>query len=189
MNRSVVSILVFALLVLFGGVGLIWLARPTAQQSAAASSPESPYEVADELEVAVIGKKFQWNFRYPGGDGILNTPDDVESSRLLHLPPGRQIRFHILSEDYVYILGIPTNENSSASVKNDGPAKIRELAVPTLTHYIEHRFDRPGTYDLMVDPLCGFQSIHDPLMGQIVVSEQHDYSSLYPPAQQDQDPS
>ena len=175
-----------AILVLLGAIGAIWKTSTPPKRTQSAKPDQ--FQVADQVDIAVIGTKFHWTFRYPGPDGKLSTEDDVHSSRILRLPPHVKARFHITSEDYVYILGIPLNENESNSVNKDGE-KIREIAVPAMTHFIEHGFTNAGTYDLMVDPLCGFQSLHDPRMGQIVVSSQHDYSRLYPAAQNHHEPS
>ncbi|MEC9093437.1 MAG: hypothetical protein VX438_12065, partial [Planctomycetota bacterium] len=117
-----------------------------------------------------------WDFRYPGPDGQWNTSDDSYSERLLFVPPNKKVKFRITSEDYVYILGIPLNVNGTECLT---PRK--EIAVPDLFHFLECRFVNPGSYDLRVDPLCGFQSLHDPLMGQIVVTGDHPFQSLYPP--------
>ena len=135
-----------------------------------------PYRVANAIEVEIVGKKFQWKFRYPGPDGQWNTPDDSCSERLLFVPPNKNVKFRITSEDYIYILGIPLNKNGSETIE-----KKKEIAVPELTHFLEYRFTNSGNYDLVVDPLCGFQSLHDPLMGQIVVTGDHEFQSLYPP--------
>lgn len=147
--------------------------------------------LASPVQVRVIGKEFHWEFQYPGPDGKLDTPDDVTAERILRLPPDQKVEFEVTSSDYVYILGIPVNENGSRSVDTEkaktgtGQAdKIREIAVPGMVHRIEHQFHRTGRLDLMVDPLCGFQALHDPRMGQILISPDYDFRSLFPCQQQ-----
>lgn len=182
-----------ALVLVLIGLPLLFVAlyqqQPGVQTKGLVVERSEQFRPANDLKIGVVGTKFHWKFRYPGSDGLLGTADDVISERALHLPPNANVTFHITSEDYIYIFGIPKNENSSHLVESREPEKIREIAVPSLTHFIEHRFTENGTYDLMVDPLCGFQSIHDPLMGQIFVSPDHDFETLFPGVQQNSKPS
>lgn len=167
--------LLLALILALGALGLVdYKNRSGFSKNTIIDSASSSLQLRQPLDVEVIGKKFQWDFRYPGRDGMLNTADDVYSERKLVLPPNKDVVFHITSEDYVYILGIPLNENGSRNVKK------RQIAVPDLTHFIEYQFTHPGVYDLMVDPLCGFQSLHDPKMGEIVITNEHAFQELFP---------
>ena len=155
---------------------------PTRSQDAIPAQERSAKgSIVDSVEVGVLGTEFHWRFRYPGPDGLLQTPDDVESERVLYLPPRTSVSFRITSRDYVYILGIPVNETGPDAVeKGLALEKKREIAVPGLVHSLEHRYLKEGSHDLMVDPLCGFQSLHDPKMGEIIVSATHNYQNLFP---------
>ena len=182
MSKSFGCLIAIIIILGMGIPSLIAVYRSALQDTPEIMDEESvrPFRPASQLDIGVVGTDFHWEFRYPGTDGVLGTADDQFSSRILHVPQNARVKFHITSEDYIYILGIPKNENGSQLVENGEPEKTREIAVPSLTHFIEHQFTSIGTYDLMVDPLCGFQSIHDPRMGQILVSQDYEFESLFP---------
>ena len=168
-----------------------------------ANGHEQEFVVADAFDVEVTGSDFQWDFRYPGPDGRLHTPDDQTSSRILHLPSHRIVRLFITSTDYVYIFGIPQpsvvrqtkkvrephfGKKKGTSTEPIHPSlrlgnrkkKLRQIAVPAMSHLLEFRCGEEATLDLKVDPMCGFRFLHDPLMGQIVISDDRNYQGLLP---------
>lgn len=161
--------------------GLMYLVQPeessTRLAQTLANVEEAHRSIADSFCIEVRGNKFHWNFTYPGPDGVLHTADDSTVEQLLRIPPQKSVTFHLTSDDYVYILGIPVNDQGSQSVE-----KLREIAVPDLVHYMEYQSGDFGNLDLMVDPLCGFKPLHDPLMGKIMVTDDYDYQELLPAA-------
>jgi len=89
-----------------------------------------PPAKAERYEVRAIGEQFQWNFHYPGPDGVFgrtsaefidtvgntigldpNDPagkDDIQKVGELHLPVGKPIYVRITSKDVIHSFDIPT---------------------------------------------------------------------------------
>ncbi len=152
MNRRETALLVLALLIL---AALYYLVGP-------GKGPAWDRPVTAE----VIGREFQWWFRYPGSDGRLGTRDDIESERFLMLPPGVDVTLLVTSDDYVYTLTLPGYD-------------LKQIAVPGLIHELHFRTHATGTFDLLVDPLCGFRYYHDELMGQVVIEPRSDFAESF----------
>lgn len=90
----------------------------------------NPPAESDRIEVRAIGEQFQWNFHYPGNDGIFgrtsaeyidtvsntigldpndeNGKDDIQTIGELHLPVGKPIYVRITSKDVIHSFAIPT---------------------------------------------------------------------------------
>ena len=49
-------------------------------------SPEHFPRTAQQIEI--LAEQFAWNIRYPGPDGLFDTPDDISTINQLHLPVG-----------------------------------------------------------------------------------------------------
>lgn len=124
---------------------------------------------SEPVIVEATGSDFQWLFRYPGADGDLGTPDDIRSSQLLMLPPGVEVTLLLKSEDYIYIITLPSYG-------------LREMAAPGLTHKLVFHTTKAEEFDLLVDPLCGFRFYHDELMGHVSIAPRTDYSAWFGPS-------
>jgi cytochrome c oxidase subunit 2 len=120
----------------------------------------------DPVTVEAKGCDFRWSFRYPGADGRLGTADDVQSDRLLVLPPGVDVTLLLTSDDYIYTLTLE-------------PYGLREIAVPDLVYQLQFHTARVEEFDLMVDPLCGFRFYHDEVMGHVSITPRTDYSTWF----------
>ncbi|HPF40387.1 MAG TPA: hypothetical protein P5081_21910 [Phycisphaerae bacterium] len=90
----------------------------------------NPPAADERIEVRAIGEQFQWNFHYPGPDGVFgrtnaefidnvgntvgldpNDPagkDDIQTIGELHLPVGKPIYIRITSKDVIHSFAIPT---------------------------------------------------------------------------------
>ena len=108
--------------------------------------------------VEVTGSRFEWSFRYPGGDGRFGTDDDLVSTRALHPPRGRTVDLKLTSTDYIYTLTLPELE-------------LEEIAVPELVHTLRIDADRVGSYRLLSDPMCAVRFSHDKEMGRMRIEE------------------
>ena len=118
------------------------------------------------LVVRVIGRDFQWHFTYPGADGEFDTQDDVDSAQDLRIPRGYKVRLDVTSEDYLYAFRAPELD-------------LRKVAVPGMTFSIKFKPDRAGRFELIVDPMCGFDFLHaNRTMGHLVVAEGLEESGL-----------
>jgi heme/copper-type cytochrome/quinol oxidase subunit 2 len=114
---------------------------------------------AAPLTVTATGRDFYWHFTYHGADGALGTADDLIVERQLRLPQGRPVQLRVTSADYIY----------SFRSRAYG---INEMAVPELTASVALEAQSLGRDDLPVDPLCGFNFLHDnEAMGFIEVLE------------------
>lgn len=126
---------------------------PRETQLEAQSQPTPP-----ELVIEVIGRQFCWHFHCLQPEAVQSNADNKMAREELHLPAGSRVEFRFTSEDYIYLCKIPE-------------IGITEIAVPGLTHQCVRDVVVPGSYDMRVDPLCGFRFYHDELMGRIVVEK------------------
>ena len=86
---------------------LVLGALAIAQQGAWRRMKMSPPSSRDDpVTVQVLAHQFQWNFRYPGTDGLFGTNDDVASGQL-HVPVGRKVRLEMRSLDVLHSLFLP----------------------------------------------------------------------------------
>ncbi|MAG92757.1 MAG: hypothetical protein CMJ48_03255 [Planctomycetaceae bacterium] len=120
------------------------------------SMPTGSAPLRGPVLVEATGRDFQWHFRLAGTDQEIETADDVPAGTTLHLPPETDVELLLESEDYVYVF-------------SNAELRLREIAVPEMTHSLRFRTPVGGTFDLLVDPICGFRFFHDPLMGRITV--------------------
>jgi cytochrome c oxidase subunit 2 len=118
---------------------------------------------ANALEIQVVGRQFQWYFRYPGPDGRLGRvdpglispgnplgqdpadpagADDVVTANDLHLIVGRPVAFHITSLDVLHSFNLPN-------------FRIKQDAVPGGTVTVWTTPDRAGAYEIACAQLCG----------------------------------
>ena len=117
----------------------------------------------EPLDVRVTGRGFYWHFTYPGEDRTLGTPDDVTFANELRLPVNRPVTLTVTSEDYVYTFRSPE-------------LGITEVAIPELAYIATATPVRAGRHDLEVDPLCGFNFLHDnATIGHIVVVSEAEF--------------
>ncbi len=59
------------------------------------------------FRVEVTGQQWAWNFRYPGADGVFNTPDDIVTLNDLRVPVDRPVYLQLTSKDVVHSLYLP----------------------------------------------------------------------------------
>ena len=167
-----------------------WLTLATAVGVAALLAPGlyvwavfvEPPEDADVFEA--VGQQWQWNFRYPGEDGVLGTadskfvsptnplgvnPDDpfgrddyIVEGPVMHLPLNRPVKALLRSKDVLHDFAV-----AEFRVKMD--------LVPGLVSYLWLTPNKAGTYDILCEELCGIG--HHIMRGRVVVEEQADYDA------------
>lgn len=114
-----------------------------------------PEKREDPIDIEARGDRFYWAFSSAGADGVLGTHDDITHGDKLMLTVGQPVRIHVRSNDYIY----------SFRSKALG---INEVAVPDLTFTVEFTPQTSGRFALPVDPLCGFNTLHDnTVMGEL----------------------
>ncbi len=167
-----------------------WLTVGTAVGVAAMLAPglivwadfvEVPEE-ADEVEV--VGLQWQWQYRFPGEDGILgevdsahvtqanpfgmnpNDPagnDDVlVFSNELHLPVDRPVNLLLRSKDVLHNFAVPQ-------------FRVKMDLVPGMVTYAWLTPTRTGKFDVLCMELCGIA--HYAMRGYVVVDEQEDFEA------------
>ena len=119
-----------------------------------------------QLTIEATGREFAWNYRLAGQDGELDTADDVRVQDELHLPLDCDVELLVKSDDFVYTLSIPELE-------------LRKIAIPELVYVLQFRTTRPGTFDVVADPLCGVRWFHDEDMGRVVIESPREFQTWY----------
>ena len=114
-----VGIVIFEAVLLLGFSMPVW-----------AEYKNDPPAADNREEIRVIGEQFQWNFHYPGPDGVFgrtnaayidtvgntigldpndpNGTDDIQTIGEMHIPVGKPIYVRISSKDVIHSFGIPT---------------------------------------------------------------------------------
>jgi cytochrome c oxidase subunit 2 len=117
--------------------------------------PENP------LHIRVLGRQYQWNFVYPGADGILGTDDDLEDP-LLKAPVGRPVMFHISSQDVLHSFWLP-----SFRIKQDAMpgANVKVWMTPLET----------GKFEVACAEFCGIS--HGEMKAQFEVVTEEEFAA------------
>tara|TARA_R110002096_G_scaffold110035_4_gene240463 strand:- start:2232 stop:3347 length:1116 start_codon:yes stop_codon:yes gene_type:complete len=168
----------------------LWLTGLTALGVAAMLAPGlyvwadfvNPPEDADILEV--VGKQWQWSYRFPGDDGVLGTVDTRHTTAAnplginpndpngqddiivatgdLHIPIDRPVKMLLRSQDVLHDFAV-----AEFRVKMD--------LVPGIVTYLWLTPTVLGTYDVLCEELCGIG--HYKMRSQVVVDTQEGYSA------------
>ena len=142
----------------------------------------NPPEDADVIEV--IGKQWQWNYRFPGEDGILGTvdtrhttsanplglnPDDphgqddvIVVGDDVHIPINRPLKMLLRSQDVVHDFAV-----AQFRVKMD--------LVPGVVTYLWFTPTVLGKYDVLCEELCGIG--HYNMRSHVVVDNETDFKA------------
>ncbi|MEJ7640145.1 MAG: hypothetical protein WKF75_19815 [Singulisphaera sp.] len=123
-----------------------------------ASAPSLPH---DPAEILATGRSSRWHFRYPGRDRAFGTSDDLSSVGDLCLPLGAAVRCVLASDDSIYTFSVPE-------------MGIRGMAVPDVPSSFSIRADRPGTFELAADPMCGQRPNH---VGRLLVVTRPEFAA------------
>lgn len=133
----------------------------------------------DPFVVRVTARQFQWEFTYPGPDGVFGTDDDVESLNLLHVPYGRTILLELTSKDVIHSFFLPA-------------FRIKQDAVPGLTSRVWFRPNEAARrkveemaksgktknqWEIACAELCGLG--HTNMRGFLTLESQADFDAWY----------
>jgi cytochrome c oxidase subunit II len=108
------------------------------------SPPERAYEIA------VLGRKWSWQFTYP--DGTMSND--------LHVPVGEPVRLMMTSEDVIHSLSIPA-------------FRVKMDLVPGRYTRTWFQAKQPGKFDLYCTEYCG--TGHSDMLASVVVHERDDF--------------
>lgn len=138
----------------------------------------------DAMEFEILGQQWQWQFRYPGDDGVLGVvdtslvsetnpfgvnPEDpdgqddvIVNSPNMRLPMGQPMHGLLRSNDVLHNFTV-----AQFRVKMD--------LVPGLTSYLWFEPTREGTYDILCEELCGIG--HFIMRGAVTVTPQEEFDA------------
>ena len=127
----------------------------------------------------VVGRQWNFNYRFPGEDGVLGTvdarfvsdtnpfginPDDPHgkddiliASPELHLPMGKPVKAELRSIDVLHDFTVPQ-------------FRAKMNMVPGLVTYVWFTPTRTGTFDVFCEQLCGIA--HFAMRGKVTVEEE-----------------
>ena len=138
----------------------------------------------DSAVFEALGRQWNWNYRFPGKDGVMGTvdarrispanpfgmnPDDphgqddvLVSSPELHLPIGKPVKAQLRSIDVLHNFAVPQ-------------FRVKMDLVPGMVTYMWFTPTRPGKFDLLCEELCGVA--HYTMRGRVVVEQGHDFEA------------
>ena len=103
-------------------------------------SPEHRPVTTHQIEI--LAEQFVWNVRYPGPDGLFDTPDDISTLNQMHLPVATPVLINIRSKDVIHSFFVPE-------------FRIKQDAVPGLPTQIWLEATRAGEFEIRCAELCG----------------------------------
>ncbi len=119
----------------------------------------------------VTGRQFEWRIRYAGEDGIIGTPDDVQTVNDLHLPVNEEIVLKITSADVLHSFFLPN-------------LRLKQDVVPGMQQFVWFRANKTGTYDIVCAELCGWG--HYKMRGRVRIESRADFDRWMNQAYSDQ---
>lgn len=111
-------------------------------------------EISNPFIIEIVGKEYQWYFKYAGIDNQFNTSDDVVLKDLIYLPKETKITFKITSEDNIYAFSIPQK-------------RLMEMAIPDSEHLLDLSPQQKGEIKFEAGSFCGLD--HKTLSGTFIV--------------------
>jgi cytochrome c oxidase subunit 2 len=137
------------------------------------------------MQIDVVGQQFQWNFHYPGKDGIMgktdakfiddgalnfvgldpgdeSAKDDIQMSTLI-IPINRAVSMKLRSKDVIHDLFIPA-------------LRIKQDAVPGMNVSMHFTATQAGRYEIACAELCG--SLHYNMKTFMLALKEDDFNQL-----------
>jgi cytochrome c oxidase subunit 2 len=112
------------------------------QMDAWAAAKMRPPEIPITCEVT--GRQFNWDFRYPGPDDVLYTPDDiVRTDGNLYLPYNEEVLLKITSADVQHSFFLPN-------------LRMKQDVVPGMEQRMWFKATDRGQFDIVCAELCGW---------------------------------
>lgn len=114
------------------------------------------------LELEITAKQFEWNVKYPGGDGQLDTGDDFVVRNQLHVPANVPVRVRLQAEDVIHSFFVPE-------------LRLKQDAVPGMQIPLWFEATTAGDYVVGCAELCGLG--HYRMRGSMTVHEAADFQA------------
>jgi len=96
----------------------------------------------EALHVQVMGRQFEWRFRYAGEDRQFGTLDDVISPFHMYIPVDRDIIVHLQTQDVLHSFWLPN-------------VRLKQDLVPGMTIQQWFKCLKTGDYEIVCAELCG----------------------------------
>jgi cytochrome c oxidase subunit 2 len=138
-----------------------------------------------DVEIEVLGKQFNWMFRYPGADGVLGKQspkfrtidnpfaldpadphgvDDIIMENEFHLPINKNILVRLSSVDVLHSFFLPN-------------FRVKQDALPGSWMKVWFNGIKAGKFELACAELCG--ASHYNMRGVLFMHSQQDYNTWY----------
>ncbi len=151
----------------------------------------------DAMEVEVVGKQFGWEFRYPGGDGVLgkkyfkrvdpvkNNPvgqlwedeanhDDIFVEQEMHLVVNKPVKLVIGAKDVIHDVGLAHFRMKMDAVP--GTPTTMWFTPKFTTKQMKEKTGNPDfVYEISCDQMCG--KGHWSMRGVVVVETQQEFDA------------
>ena len=138
----------------------------------------------DAIQYEVLGQQWQWQYRYPGADGLLGTADVKHVSitnpfGINPADPNGQDDVVVNDPDMHLAVNQPVHAllRSNDTLHNYTVAQFRVKMdlVPGLVSYIWFDPTKEGTYDILCEELCGIG--HFVMRGTVKVESQAEFDA------------
>jgi cytochrome c oxidase subunit II len=108
---------------------------------------------ADAVRFWVTGKQWMWKIQHPEGNREINE---------LHVPVGKAIELHMISEDVIHDFFVPA-------------FRIHVDVLPSRYTTYWFKANKTGTFHLFCSQYCGVE--HAKMVGRVYVLEPHEYEA------------
>jgi len=138
-----------------------------------------------DIEIEVLGKQFNWMYRYPGADGVLGRQspqfrssdnlfgldpsdphgkDDIIMENEFHLPINKNVLVHLSSIDVIHSFFLPQ-------------FRVKQDALPGSWMKVWFNGIKAGKYELACAELCG--PSHYNMRGVLMMQSADEYNKWY----------
>lgn len=146
---------------------IVWTAIPSVILAGLALAGSTTWadiksrQPATDFVLELTAKQFNWEVRYPGLDGQLNTGDDYVVDNDFHVPVNKVVRIQLKSRDVIHSLFVPA-------------LRLKQDAVPGREIPVWFEATKTGRYEVPCAELCGFG--HSGMKGWLYVDSPEDYA-------------
>ena len=131
-------------------------------------------EPAKGLVVQVMGRQFEWHFRYAGPDGKFGTDDDVTNLKELHVPVDTNVTVLLRSQDVLHSFFLPYLRLKQDTVPGMTiPQWFRVLPGKTTAEARKARGNPKFDYEIACAELCGAE--HSQMRGLLIVDTKDEF--------------
>lgn len=148
----------------------------------------------DAVQIEVFGKQFNWEFRYPGRDGVFGkryyknidetkgnplgqiwddpaNRDDVYTTGEMHIPVNRPVKLLINAKDVIHDVGLVHFRMKMDAVP--GIPTTMWFTPKYTTRQMREKYGPDFNYEISCDQMCG--SGHFSMRGTVVVESEAEY--------------